>query len=155
MNPHARLKLQSPPPHGSGAPGLTSGAAEGGVPGQREQPAESEQQSRQEGHISEPHLRKTRIMSAPRGGERDRERGAGTEEERDGETDRQVQTAERRRRSKPERRAERLGAMGERGGKRERGREGEGERDGEGKQRFKHLQTSIIAKFNDPTLTVR
>lgn len=75
VNPHARLKLQSPPPHSSGAPGLTSGAAEGGVPGQREQPAESEQQSRQEGHISEPHLRKTRIMSAPRGGERDREVG--------------------------------------------------------------------------------
>lgn len=84
-------------------PALTSGAAEGGVPGQGDQPAQPEQQDRQEGDISEPHLRSPGSMSAPRGGSRAargwRERG------------RQAETGRRRepqRRRETERRAELL-----------------------------------------------
>lgn len=92
-------------------------------------------------------------MSASRGVERDREgvggRG-GRYRGRKRRRDRQTGTDGRE--TEAEQAGEAGGATGSQwgreGGKRERGRE----RDGEGKQRFKHLQTSIIVKFNDPTL---
>lgn len=70
-------------------PRLTSGAAEGGVPGQGDQPAQPEQQHRQEGDISEPHLRSPGCMSAPRGGWPGTE-GGGRQVEEELETERQV-----------------------------------------------------------------
>lgn len=78
---------------GGGARGLTSGAAEGGVPGQGDQPTQPEQQDRQEGDISEPHLRCPGSMSAPRGGRRGTEGGMeGGWGQVDRETGRQTHT---------------------------------------------------------------